>query len=219
MTPITKAHSLTFSIVTPIVFLIWKTMSNLYGLFWLFDMLITAIISATFYNLVYKTLLQACQKLHILKKWLLGQRYFEGLWMGYYTSDGTYTFYYEFFEQSLENMSIKGIAFDENFNQLESWTVLNPYINIEESKLAYYYEMDELALPNVTLGYAKATIHWDERGKASKLTGFSLDSYSTKKEIFISQKVNIPNKPELQQRWIDTNFRDYVIKLSNHQFT
>lgn len=210
MTPITKAHSLTFSIATPIVFFIWKSISNLYGFFWLFDIMITAIISITFYSFIYKILLQACQKFHVLKKWLLGQRYFEGLWIGYYTSNGINTFYYEYFEQTLENLSIKGIAFDENYNQLESWTIVNPYINIEESKLAYYYELDELVSPYITLGYVKGTIHWDKHGRASKLTGYSLDSYSTKKEIFISQKVNIPNKPELQQKWIDTNFRGYV---------
>lgn len=218
MTPITKAHSLTFAIVTPVVFLIWKSISSIYGLNWILDMLITAIISAKFYELVYKMLLQVYQKLHILKKWLLGQRYFAGLWMGYYSLDGIRTFYYEFFEQSLESLSIKGTAFDENFNQIGSWTIMQPYINIEESKLAYYYEMDELALPDVTLGFAKATIHWDKSGMATKLTGFAVGSFSMKKEPFVSIKVNIPNKPALQQKWLDTKFHESVQELSQHQF-
>lgn len=218
MTPVTKAHSLTFAIVTPVIFLLWKSISNIYGLYWILDMLITGIISATFYDLMYKMLLQACQKLHILKKLLLGHRYFEGLWIGYYTSDGIRTFYYEYFEQSLESLSIKGTAFDENFNQIGSWTIMQPYINIEESKLAYYYEMDELALPDVTLGFAKATIHWDKSGIATKLAGFAVGSFSMEKETFVSKKVNIPNRPALQQKWLDTKFHESIQELSQHQF-
>lgn len=218
MSPISKAHSLTFAIATPAVFSIWKIASDFYGFSWITDLLVTAIISASFYNFIYKILLLSCQRLHPLKKWLLGRSYIEGLWIGYYTSNGVYTYYYEFFEQTLESTSIKGTGVDKDNNCIGTWTILHPYINVDDSKMTYYYEMDELCSPDVTLGYAKATIHWDKGQNACKLTGFAVDSFSAQKEGFVSIKVNLPNKLELQQKWLQSSFYENVQKLADRQY-
>lgn len=213
MTATQKLHSLVFSIATPIVFTVWKLVSGMYGTHWAFDIIIAFITSAIFYNCVYKCLLFICKKSSLLKKWFLGKNYFEGLWIGYYLDNNEKIYYYEFFEQDLEELIIKGTALNENGEHISSWTIIHPYINTNESKFAYYYEMDIIDSPDIAMGYAKATIYWDGKNCAYKLTGYTVGSFLPRKDKFVSIKVQSLKRRSDQQLWLKESFISTVREI------
>lgn len=85
MSPITKAHSLAFAIATTCVYSVWHKLTAVQTDWWIINSVITLILSISFYQAVFKLFLFLCQKVRLLRKYILGKFYFEGLWVGYYT--------------------------------------------------------------------------------------------------------------------------------------
>ena len=151
-----------------------------------------------------------CKRVNIIKKIILGRNYFEGLWIGYYLVDNEVEFYYEFFEQDLETLTFKGKSFDKNKVYTGEWTIVKPYLNVSDSRLTYYYEMNVVSSDNITLGCSRATIHWDKNWHAQKLVGFAMDSYSINKQPYVSIKINHFDDIE---KWVKDDFWNEVGKL------
>lgn len=203
MTPLLKAHSLSFSLATTIVYILWKNLETLQTECWIINIIITFILSLSFYRIIYKSIFFSCKRIKTIKKWILGSYYFEGLWIGYYTVDDEVEYYYEIFEQELNSLTIKGKSFDKNKKFTGEWAIINPNLNIADSKFTYYYEMDVASSHDITLGYSRATIYWDSKGRAKKLIGFAIDNYSLNKQLYTSIKVN---KLSTYEKWIEDNF-------------
>lgn len=214
MTATLRAHSLAFSIATPLVFAVWKVISKAYGIHWSLDIIIAFFASAFFYKCIYTSLLFLCKRSVLLKKWFLGKKYFEGLWIGYYFDNSEKIYYYEFFEQDLEELVIKGTAINGKGENVGSWTILHPYINTNESRFAYYYEMDEISSPDITMGYAKATIYWDSHNYANKLSGYTVGGFLPQKEQFVSIRIQVPQRKAEQQQWLKENFNTTVRQIA-----
>ncbi len=210
MSPILKAYSLSFSLATSIVYIIWQSISQLKSGNWFVSFIITFVLSLSFYRFMIKIIFFLCKKIKIVKKLIFGRNYFAGLWIGYFTVDGAVEYYYEIFEQDLDGLTIKGKSFDKNREYSGEWTIIHPNWNIEDSKFTYYYEMDVLTQNDITLGYSRATIYWDKHGKANKLIGFAIDNYSSNKQPYVSVKINDTTSFE---NWIETNFWNNVEKI------
>lgn len=206
MSPPTKLHSLVFSIATAFVFLLWNCISNFYAAHWLISFIVYFVISAAFYKHLYNIAVIICKEVTCLKKWALGQYYFEGLWIGFYTVNDEKEYYYEIFEQNLEELSIKGVAFDSQDKPVETWSILHPHIDISASKFTYYYELNDFANPEITLGYSCATIFRNRHHDAYKLLGFAVDKYFEGKQSYISVKVDPREYKGHRQEWINTCF-------------
>ena len=114
MSPITKAHSLAFAIATTCVYTIWHKLTAIQTDLWIINSVITFILSLSFYQVVFKIFLLLCQKVRLLRKYILGKFYFEGLWIGYYTINDEIEYYHEVVEQDLENISIIGVSYDKD---------------------------------------------------------------------------------------------------------
>lgn len=213
MSPTTKLHSLVFSVATASVLLLWNCISNFYATHWLICFIASFVVSSAFYKYLYNIAATICKEVTCLKKWALGQYYFEGLWIGFYTINGEKEYYYEIFEQSLEELSIKGMAFDSQDKPVETWSILHPHIDISASKFTYYYELSDFSSPDITLGYSCATIYWNKHHNAYKLLGFAVDNYFEGKQSYTSIKVDPGKYKGHQQDWINSCFFAEVHKL------
>ena len=205
MMPVSKAHSISFTVASSIVYCLWKYIACIDSNYTIISFLISLFMSYSFYKIIYKLILILCKKIKLVKKFILGKYYFEGLWIGKYNSDEDEEYYYEVFEQDLEGMSIKGEAFDRNKNKICSWTIINPIINIPESKFTYYYEMDNYTTNDIKQGYSRATIFYKKY--AYKLAGFAIDNCCKAKQEYVS--IKIKDQSNLED-WINTEFWNQI---------
>ena len=196
--------------------LLWSNIAKIYTTHWLISFLISFIISASFYRFIYKMILIICKKIIFLKRWALGGFYFEGLWIGYYTVDGQKIYYYEIFKQDMEELKIIGESFDASNAPCETWTILHPNILIDESKMTYYYELNDSASADIILGYSSGTIYFDDNHFPNRLVGFAVDSYSSEKQPYVSKKIDLKNYQGSQADWINSHFFVEVHKLSDN---
>ena len=190
MKPITKVNTYVFAITTSFIYFLWNHISflNVNSLF--LDLLITFIFSLSFYKFVYKLLTFICNNCRLIRKFILGKYYFEGLWIGFYIYNDIPELCYETIEQTLDHITIKGRGFDINGKYISSWIAVEPFIDIEESKITYYYELNELNYDDIAMGLARATIELDKHNKACRCEGFAIDGETTKKQFFLSIKEN-----------------------------
>lgn len=214
MKPITKAHSIAFAISTAVVYDIWDRFASIQTDYVIIKLLVSFAMSLTFYKWVFHLLLSLCERTPALKKRILGKYFLEGLWIGFYTVDDEVEYYYEFFEQTLDRIVIKGIVFDADRKRIGEWIIVNPTINLEESKLTYYYEMNITSANDITIGHSRATLFWDKKGYADKLVGFSIDNFSKEKQEYITTKVKNAENP---QTWVDSNFWTAVEELHHNE--
>ncbi|MCM1234176.1 MAG: hypothetical protein NC489_29075 [Ruminococcus flavefaciens] len=210
MSPILKIHSISFALSSVIVYNLGKYLYTIQTQSYIINFLVTFLLSLSFYKMVYNFFLIICKKIRIVRKIVLGKSYFEGFWIGYYTVNSNVEFYYEFFEQDLEELTIKGKAFNINKKITGEWTITNPTINVSNSKFTYYYEMDVASSNDVTLGCSKATIYWDKFSYPNKLIGFAIDNCSLSKQPYVSIKVNYNGDFE---KWLEKNFWTQVENL------
>lgn len=210
MKPITKAHSIAFSFSTAIVYALWNVLAPVQTNSLIVSLVITFVLSLTFYRAVFNLLLYLSKHLLFIKKLILGKYFFEGVWIGFYTVNDEIEYFYEIVEQTFDEMVTKGVAFGEGQENIGEWTIINPNINIAESKLTYYYEMDVTSADDITLGYSRAIVHWDKHGHAYREVGFAIDNFSTQKQCYITVKVETPKN---LQEWISNSFWIAVKKL------
>lgn len=154
-----------------------------------------------------------CNKVRFIKKWALGNYYFEGVWIGICMVDSEKEYFLEIYEQTVEDLIIKGTEFDSNDSPIGTWTILHPHINVLESKFCYYYELSDTENPDITLGFSRGTIHWDKFHRAEKIVGFAIDNYSSKKQPYVSVKVPQKEYKSDLTGWIKSNFILEVHKL------
>lgn len=214
MKPITQVHSILFAISTTVVYAVWNWFASIQTNLVVLNLLISFLMSLTFYKVLFQLLLFLCKQIPALKKLFLGKYFLEGVWIGFYAVDGEIEYYYEIVEQNLDEITIKGIAFDEGHKSIGEWTIVDPTINIAESKLTYYYEMNVTSADDITLGCSRATVYWDNHGCAYREVGFAIDNFSKGKQEYITIKVKTPKNLEA---WVANNFWDEVRKLYHNE--
>lgn len=210
MKPITRVHSILFAISTTVVYAVWNWSATIQTSNVVVNLIISFLMSLTFYKVLFQLLLFLCEQAPVLKKIFLGKYFLAGVWIGFYIVDNEIEYYYEIVEQNLDGITIKGIAFDEGHKSIGEWTIVDPTINIAESKLTYYYEMNVTSADDITFGCSRATIYWDSHDCAYREVGFAIDNFSKGKQEYITIKVKTPKD---LQAWVVESFWDEVRKL------
>lgn len=190
MKPINKINTYIFAFATSIAYFAWESISTYYTANKLLNLLITFILSLSFYKFIYNLLSFICNNCKQIRKLILGKYYLEGLWIGFYIYNGVAELCYETIEQTLEHTVLKGRGFDIEGNYISSWIAIEPLVDIEESKLTYYYELNEVNYDDIAMGLARATIEWNIHKRACRCEGFAIDGETTKKQFFLSVKEN-----------------------------
>lgn len=214
MSPISKAHTVAFTLATAVAYSAWNYVATIQTEYEIVKFCITLLLSLSFYRAIFKVILLLCKNMRIFRKAILGRYYFEGLWIGYLVINDEVEYYYEIVEQDLEHLTVRGKSFNQIHTFAGEWTIIDPNLNITDAKLTYYYEMNDASLNGLTLGYSRATVFWDKRGHAYKEVGFAMDCYSSGKQQYFSVKIENPQNVET---WIKQNFWNEVNKLYSSQ--
>lgn len=177
MKPSVKLNSIAFGLATLMVFTIWSLLLRIADIHPYFAAAISAVISLGVYRLIATFIVDLSKKITPLKKFLLGNHYLEGTWVGYYLGkSGEERYIIERFEQEVDNLVIRGRAYDHNANLHTTWTA-NP-VNIDSvlGQLSYMYKCEPIKGKDDHNGVA--VFNFDRKDQYSAphgLTGYSAD--------------------------------------------
>lgn len=188
MKPTTKINACVFAITTSLVYYLWsyfplkllKEPINTY--------IIVFIFSLGFYRGIFKTILFICNHFQVFRKLILGKAFFEGTWIGYYKYKEEIHLTYEIYHQSIDELYVYGRSFDLNEKNISSWSIVEPYINLQKSQFSYFYEINDSEISDFYMGYATSTIIFDKYNKPYRFDGFAVDGDDSCKQFFISIK-------------------------------
>lgn len=187
MKPIAKMNSVLLSMTSAAVFGVWANLSKFISTdkHKVIVVFIGVIFSVGFYNLLLTLLniILNTNKLVFLKKLTLGSEYVQGCWVGFFIrNDGKPSFFYEIYEQTLEKITVRGTAFNENGVFHCNWISNNVNFDSENCEITYYYSNDSIANTHKNTGIASFVgIRTSKMAPITKLRGYSSDLFNPKK--------------------------------------
>lgn len=195
MKPIIKFNSIVISITTVIMYSLWALLSeNIYSSIQvkIITVLISYFTSLGFYKSIFWLLSFILHKSKWFKKVIYGSYYLEGIWVGFFIGkDSKVRYFYEVFEQSLEEIIITGKAFREDDSILCIWKAKDPVFDVNLGKMTYYYESDAYDNTFINPGFATFNLERTDKDKSAfALTGFSSDLYNPGKLIAFEKKLD-----------------------------
>ncbi len=192
MTPNDKMKSIVFTVTTALIFFCWTKLTDLIKENLFFGIPLSAVISLGTYRLVLKLVEVVILKISLIKKWIYGNTYLEGKWIGFYIGvDEKPRFYLEYYEQDLEGVLIRGWAYNENGTFKGTWVTDKVYINKQKGTITYTYETDMINSTNRNQGLASFDFVRNNKKQApSKMIGFSSDIFMSKKLKSFERKLN-----------------------------
>ena len=204
MMPLIRFHSVVLVITTLTMFYLWdlflgiSTNTRCY-------IPIAAISSIGFYRLFMLVIKFFVLKIRILKTWLFGAYYFEGVWVGFYIGkEGDVRYYIEIFEQDLDSFVIRGKGFREDDGYFSSWVSESVSFNAQKGMLSYTYQTDALTNSFINSGLANFVVERKKHDAAPyRLYGFSSDLYNPQKLKSFEEKIK--DKPDVENVGIALN--------------
>ena len=117
MSPELKFHSIVISITTALVFIVWLFLNKLIVAYPIAAVVLSGLISLGLYKSLALLLLSLFKKIQTIKKFILGPRYMEGTWAGFFVGHkSNIRLVVETFEQDLSRTVIRGRVYDESGN-------------------------------------------------------------------------------------------------------
>lgn len=204
MKPQERINSIVISITTMIVFGLWLIIKELIIKYpkWFTDpnnqeYNIIGIVAIGFISIgIYRSLIILVtiiiKKINWIKKGVLSSYYLEGTWIGFYIGvSGNVRYIIETYEQTLDNLVIKGISFDENKNLHTFWTSESYNINIESGEITYQYKVKATKENTDPNGIAYFSfIRGNNKKPPKQIVGYSADSHLTLKCKAMEKKYN-----------------------------
>lgn len=196
MKPIIKFNSIVISITTMIMYGLWALLSdNIFSSISakILTVLISYFTSLGFYKSIFWLLSGLLSKWKWFKNMIYGSYYLEGIWVGFFIGkDSKVRYFYEVFEQSLDEIVITGKAFKDDESILGIWKAKNPVIDIVLGKMTYYYETDVFENTFINPGLATFNLERIDKDKCPyALTGFSSDLFNPVKLKAFEVKLDV----------------------------
>lgn len=195
MTPIKKFNSTIVVVTIAIMYFLCSYINNILQISEESTLVIAILgvfTSFGFYRFLSQVLNWLLQKFRFVKKIILGDRFLEGTWIGFYVgAGGEIRYFYETYEQTLDEVWISGYSFRADKTIHGKWKASNPIIDSENKKIIYYYETDMLGNLHINQGFASFTLEKRDKNKFfNKMIGFSSDIYNPTKLLAIEEKVS-----------------------------
>lgn len=197
MKPILRFNSIIIGLTTIVVFFGWLNLKDVINAHPGLGLLAAGLISIGTYRVFFNLLSFLVKHIFWIKQLIFSAYYLEGTWVGYYISqDGRPRFFIEQFEQSIDNMVIRGKSYEQQGEYHGSWIAENPNMNIFTGQLTYQYTANTLINTHINPGLAMFNL---ERNNSNTpphmMLGFTSDVYNPNKiraiEIKISSKTSI----------------------------
>jgi hypothetical protein len=164
--------------------------------------LIGGLLSFGTFRVVVKLIMFLAEKINWLKKFIIGNEYLNGKWIGYYRGvSGDIRYIVETFEQNFDELKIRGHSYNENLELHSSWESKSLSIDGNSGKLIYAYAVTGIIEPMNGIGIAEFDFERAKKNEIPKIIrDFSIDSHIGKKIASYEEKViekNIPSEKEL----------------------
>ena len=172
-----KLVAISFGLTTSLVFLLWVLFKNSYTGVPILDTLVSGLMSYGFYRVVFYTISSFLPKSKKIKKWLLGKKYLEGTWVGFYRgSSGEIRIFYEKYLQTNSIEVINGNSFLLDGTEHSSWQSTSLNMNVAEKKLYFTYQSQGIKDISSGNGYAQFNVFLDSKDKYPiELVGYTFD--------------------------------------------
>ena len=192
MSPELKFHSFIVSATTFIIFTVWTYFTKFIEIYPAASVVTACLVSLGAYRLLTICMLVTFRKFEFAKKFMLGESYMEGTWVGYFIGhDNTPRFYVETIEQDISYLVIRGKAFREDGSYHGTWVSDNAEINTKTGKITYTYEADIIGNSHINPGLA--TFIFERKSKNDpphRMIGFSSDLFNPSKLKSLEEKVS-----------------------------
>lgn len=192
MSPELKFHSIVVAITTAIIFSVWLGLNAVIIKFPFLTIILSGLVSLGIYKALTTIFLSIFRNFVFVKKHILGPRYMEGIWVGFFVGhNNKIRFFYEIFEQDLNRTVIRGRVFRDDGGFHGSWVAEDATIDTTRGKLTYHYHADAIGNTFINPGIGSFDIdrpaaHMSPLG----LIGFSSDLFNPHKLTAFEEKIS-----------------------------
>ena len=200
MKPSIKFHTIIISITTLVVFTIWSQLIKAMQTNDFYKVVLGSLISIGVYRLFVSVIISLSKKIKLLKRFILGQYYLEGTWIGFYIgAEGKVRFIVEKFEQEFDSLIIRGQYYNELSQHHSMMTARNINIDAENGEISYMYKCHPINDLSPHEGLAIFNLHRpDQYSPANKLIGYSAELHIGKRIKTIETKISDKTDIELE---------------------
>lgn len=192
MNPELRFHSIIISFTTAIVFLVWLGLNKVITTYPFIAVVLSGLISLGIYKTLALLLLASFRNVRLVKIFILGPRYMEGIWAGFFIGHkNRIRYFFEIFEQDLTRTIIRGRVFRDDGSFHGSWIAEDATIDPLRGKLTYHYQADAIGNTFINPGIGSFDIDRPASHQSPvRLTGFSSDLFNPHKLIAFEEKVS-----------------------------
>lgn len=236
MKPHQRITTYAISTTTIVVFSIWKLIYQIMLIkpdwfkdinnekYNIWGVLLLGLISAGVYKGFFSFIDKLMKNYQWMKKQILSSYYMEGTWVGFYIGvAGKVRYMVETYEQTMDDLVIKGISFDENKNLHTFWTSESYNINAESGELIFQYKVKSTHEQTDPNGIAYFNLNRKNNKKATDfIVGYSVDSHLGKKCRAIEMKFSDSTKYDLKETLCKAiqfheEYKDYVFEYKKKE--
>jgi hypothetical protein len=236
MKPHQQISTYAIAFTTLILFSIWKFISDLMISYpsWFIDdknqkynilgIILIGLTSIGVYRIFFTIVDSLMKKCRFMKKLILSSYYMEGTWIGFYIGvAGNVRYIIETYEQTMDDLVIKGISFDENKNLHTFWTSESYNINAESGEIIFQYKVKTTHEQTDPNGLAYFNLNRRSNKKSTDfIVGYSVDSHLCKKCRAIERKLSDSTKYDLKETLCKAiqfheEYKDYVFEYKKKE--
>ena len=194
MKPYNNFKAIVFTSSTAILFLCWTLMYPYLEENPTLGLILGGLISFGSYRIILKAVELLFLNIKFVKRKILGNIYLEGTWVGCYIGlDNQPKFFIECFEQTLDELIIRGRCFREDYIFKGTWTSDTVIIDEKKGSISYTYETDMIGNVHKNQGLAVFSFVRSEKAKApTKMFGYSSDIFVPRKTKSLEVKILNP---------------------------
>jgi len=229
MKPHQKISAFAISITTSILFIPWVFIKNLLiekpdwfinpdnQKYNIIGVILLGFISIGVYRILLTFVEFMMRSSNYVKKWILSSYYMEGTWIGFYIGvSGNVRYIIETYEQTLDDLVIKGMSFDETKNLHTFWTSESYNIDANTGEINYQYKVRSTHEKTDPNGIAYFNFIRDNNKKSPEfIVGYSADSHMTKKCRAVEKKLSKSTRYDVKKALGEAvlfyeEYKDYV---------
>lgn len=150
-----------------------------------------ALSSFAIYKMVSWLIFLAFRKSQRLRKFLLGDAFIEGTWVGHYQHNNLNRFTIEIISQAEGETRITGREFDENGKTRADWSSESSFIDLRRQRLTYVYSCDVYQTNHQQNGIGSfKLIKSDPNNPPDTLDGYAVDMIDGTKDPNTEHKIS-----------------------------
>lgn len=217
MAPYDKLRSIVFTISTALLFFIWSLLTKLSPSNVILNTILGAVSSLGTYRIILKIMETLIVKIPIVKKFIYGNSYLEGVWIGAYIgTDDKPRYYIEYFEQDFTGLIIRGFCYNEDYSYKGNWVSDRVYINEKNGTITYTYVTEMIRNNTKNQGLASFNFYRNnKKDPPMEMIGFSSDIFSPQKFQSFEWKLSEKEKNYDRKRLLKLAEERYINVTKN----